>query len=81
MDENPTRICELIVGLGEVEVLGVDDAPGGPLGVHIWTRARPACGGCGGAVWSKGSAPVGQMSWGRLRMCCRAVVKVFPMSS
>ena len=33
MDENPTRICELVVGLGEVEVLGVDDAPGGPLGV------------------------------------------------
>ena len=54
MEENPTRICELLVGLGDVEVLGVDDAPGGPLGVHIRTRARPACGGCGGAVWSKG---------------------------
>ena len=59
MEENPTRVCELIVGLGDVEVLGVDDAPGGPLGVHIRTRARPACGGCGGAVWSKGPAPVG----------------------
>ena len=58
MEENPTRICELIIGLGDVEVLGVDDAPGGPLGVHIRTRARPACGGCGGAVWSKGAAVV-----------------------
>ena len=40
------------------EVLGVDDAPAGPLAVHVRTRRRPACGGCGGAVWSKGSAPV-----------------------
>ena len=58
MEENPTRICELIVGLGDVEVLGVDDAPGGPLALHIRTRARPPCEGCGGAVWSKGAAVV-----------------------
>ena len=58
MESNPTRVCELIVGLGDVEVLGVVDEPGGPLGVHIGTRRRPVCGGCGGAVWSKGSAPV-----------------------
>ena len=58
MEKNPTRICELIVGLGDVEFLGVEDAPGGPLELHVWTRTRPACGGCGGAAWSKGSAPV-----------------------
>ena len=58
MVENPTRICELLVGLGEVEVLGVDDEAAGPLAVHVRTRRRPVCGGCGGAVWSKGSAPV-----------------------
>ena len=58
MEENPTRICELLVALGDVEVLGVDDAPGAPLVLHVRTRARPACGGCGGPVWSKGSAPV-----------------------
>ena len=58
MEENPTRICELLVGLGEVEVLGVDDESAGSLALHIRTRARPACGGCGGAVWSKGSAPM-----------------------
>ena len=58
MESNPTRVCELIVGLGDVEVLGVVDEPGGPLAVHIGTRRRPVCGGCGGVVWSKGSAPV-----------------------
>ena len=47
MEVNRTRIGELIVGLGDVEVVGVDDAPGGTLALHIWTRARAACGGCG----------------------------------
>lgn len=56
--ENPTRICELLVGLGGVEVLGVDDEPAGPLVLHIRTRERPVCGGCGGPVWSKGASPV-----------------------
>ena len=60
MEEKPTRVCELLIGLGDVEVLGVDDAPGGPLALHIATRAsRPASGGCGGSVWSKGTSPVG----------------------
>ena len=31
MEENPTRICELLVGLGDVEVLGVEDACPGML--------------------------------------------------
>ena len=57
MEENPTH-CELIVGLGDVEVLGVAEEADGPLAVHIETRRRPVCGGCGGVVWSKGSAPV-----------------------
>ena len=56
--ENPTRVCEVLVGLGDVEVLGVDDEPAAPLGVRIRTRRRPPCGGCGGAVWSKGTSPV-----------------------
>lgn len=41
-----------------MEVLGVDDEPGGPLALHVRTRCRPACGGCDGPVWSKGSSPV-----------------------
>ena len=41
MEENPTRVRELIVGLGDVEVLGVDDAPGGAVGV-THPDSRPA---------------------------------------
>ncbi len=50
MEENPTHTCELLVGLGEVEVFGVNDEVGGALGLHVRTRRRLACGGCGGAV-------------------------------
>ena len=35
MEENPTRICELIVGLGDVEVRGVDGAPGAPRPAQV----------------------------------------------
>ena len=55
MECDPTRVCELLVGLGDVEVLGVDDEAGAPLRVHIRRRApRPHCGGCGGLLWSHG---------------------------
>ena len=84
MEANPTRICELIVGLRDVEVLGVDDARGGPLALHIRTRGRPTCGGCGGAVWSKGTSLVGlvdlpafgrpvRLMWHKSRWRCPAV--------
>ena len=43
-------MCELLVGLPDVVVLGVDDVDDGPLRVHIETRwERPACG-CGTAA-------------------------------
>ena len=59
MECDPTRVCELLVGLGDVEVLGVDDVAGGPLGVHIRCRApRPACERCGGPLWSDGERSV-----------------------
>ena len=45
---NPTRVCELMVGLGDVEVLGVVDGAGGPLVLHVRIRGRRACEGCGG---------------------------------
>ncbi len=55
MEVDPTRMCEKLVGLGDVDVVGVDDAGGGPLRVVIRSRkARPCCGACGGRVWSKG---------------------------
>lgn len=56
---DPTRICELLVGLGDVIVLGADDDPGGPVRVHVQTTSeRPACPGCGGHVWAKDQRPV-----------------------
>ena len=55
MEVDPTRVCELLVGLGDVEVLGVDDEAGEPLGVHVRGRAlRPCCVACGKRLWSNG---------------------------
>ena len=59
MEVDPTRVCELLVGLGDVDVLGVDDEAGEPLRVHIRRRAaRPGCGVCGVRLWSDGERPV-----------------------
>ena len=46
MEQDPTRICELLVGLGDVGVVGVDDEATEPLVVHIQTRTRS-----GRCVW------------------------------
>jgi hypothetical protein len=41
-------MCELLVGLPDVNVLAVDDQPDGPIVVHIEARREPAwCRGCG----------------------------------
>ena len=59
MECDPTRVCEMVLGLGDVEVLGADDEAGGPLRVHIRRRApRPGCAGCGGRLWSDGEREV-----------------------
>ncbi len=59
MESNPIRVCELLVGLGQVNVLGIDDAAGEPLRVHIVTRTgRPSCPGCSGGVWAKDDTEV-----------------------
>ena len=59
MEYDPTRMCELLVGLGDVEVLSVADNEGEPLRVHVRRRVpRPPCGGCGGVLWSDGARPV-----------------------
>ena len=51
MELDPTRMCELLVGLPAVRVLGIVDQAGGPLWIHVETTAdRPVCSGCGGAV-------------------------------
>jgi transposase len=51
---DPTRVCELLVGLPEVNVLGVDDPDHAPLVVHVeqrWPRAR--CADCDASAWVK----------------------------
>jgi hypothetical protein len=48
---DPTRMCELLVGLPAVGVLGLIDEPDGALFVHIETTGpRPTCPGCGTAA-------------------------------
>ena len=45
MECDPTRVCELLVGLPDVQVLGVLDVHDAPIVVHVETRdARPSCG-------------------------------------
>ena len=47
------------LGLGDVEVLGVDDGVGEPLRLHVRRRAsRPDCESCGGLLWSNGEREV-----------------------
>jgi transposase len=49
-----TRICELLVGLPDVTVLGVIDHVGGPIEVRVESRGLDRlCVGCGMAGWVK----------------------------
>ena len=44
METDPTAVCELLVGLGDVNILGIDDVGDGPIRVHVETRRRrPDC--------------------------------------
>ena len=56
MEVDSTRMCEMLVGLGDVDLVDVEEGgEGEPLVVVIRSRAvRPVCGGCGSGVWSKG---------------------------
>lgn len=48
MESDPTRVCELLVGLPAVTVLGVVDVRDAPIVVHVETRdERPSCATCG----------------------------------
>jgi transposase len=48
VETDPTAACELLVGLGDVNVLGIDDVdPDEPIRVHVETRRlRPGCERC-----------------------------------
>ena len=58
VDCDRRRVNEIIVGLGDVEVLGVDESVG-LLRVHVRRRTpRPPCWVCGGSLWSHGERVV-----------------------
>jgi transposase len=49
-----TRMCEVLVGLPDVTVLGVVDRAGEPVEVVIEQRVpSPACSSCGSPAWVK----------------------------
>lgn len=59
MELDPTRMCGLLVGLPDVNVLAVVDVAGEPLRVHVEAREpRPACPSCAGEVVIKDRPPV-----------------------
>ena len=83
METDPTRMCELLVGLLAERVLGIDDEPDGALWVHIETVAdRPVCPGCASAPTLKDRdavelfdlpafGPRTRLVWHKRRWACR----------
>ena len=57
METNATRMCALLVGLPDIDVIGVAEEPIEPLRVHVETAsAVVGCAACGTRAWLKGSA-------------------------
>ena len=53
------RMCEVLVGLGEVDLVEIEVLSGDRLRVTIRSRGpRPVCEECGGGVWSEGERTV-----------------------
>lgn len=83
MEINPTRMCELLVGLPEVNVVGVDDGPGLALRVHIESRLDQGwCHVCGARASIKERPEIvlvdlpcfgrpTRLVWHKQRWCCR----------
>lgn len=82
METDATRMCALLVGLPDVNVIGVADVEGQPLRVHVETNAfTVGCAGCGTRAWSKGRRQVelvdlaafgrpAVLVWHKRRWCC-----------
>ena len=67
METDPTRMCELLVGLGsDVEIRGVLGQPNGPL--LVWVQSRldgpVGCPGCGVIAKVKGSSDLSGVEGG-----------------
>lgn len=60
METDGRRMYEVLVGLGRVDLVGIEELTGGRLEVTIRSRGvRSRCEGCGGGEWSKGDRLVG----------------------
>lgn len=82
MELNPTRMCELLVGLPDVNVLAVDDRPDRSIVVHIEARLeRSWCPACGARATVKERPVVelvdlpcfgrpARLAWRKHRLCC-----------
>ena len=54
MERDPTRLCALLVGLLDVNVIGVVDLAGVPLVVHVEHKTlRPLCANAARRAWLK----------------------------
>jgi len=83
LEVDPTRMCELLVGLPEVTVLGIDDISDGPLIVEVEQAGpRPPCLGCGQLPQVKDRETVelidlpyagrtSRLRWRKVRFVCR----------
>ncbi|MCL4433685.1 MAG: hypothetical protein M1399_02795 [Actinobacteria bacterium] len=64
MEIGPTLMCELLAGLPSVDVLGIEDEPGGHLIIHIECRGgRPFCNSCNTMAVIKERRPVPSPIW------------------
>ena len=86
MEVDPTRMCELLIGLPAVVIRGVlDDGAGSPLPVHVELRnGRRPCAGCGAASRVKERPEVSlvdlpafgrraRLVWRKHRLVCVAI--------
>jgi transposase len=82
VEQDATRMCELLVGLPDVNVLGVIDHLDGPLEVHVESRVFDrVCAGCGQPGQIKDRRLVElvdlpcfgrptRLVWGKVRLTC-----------
>lgn len=82
MEVDPTRMCELLVGLPAVNVVAIDDDRDDAVVVHIEQHAsRPGCAACGTRAWIKDRPRVelvdlpcfgrpARLVWLKHRWCC-----------
>ncbi len=82
MESDPSRMCELLVGLPDVKVLAVEEVLGETLVVHVEQAGdRSWCHRCGGRSRVKDRAQVvladlacfgrrARLVWHKFRLCC-----------